>query len=194
MEKENAYKKINKIKQILLIIIFLLIIWIIGIIAGTYYFNLSNNKKENGGEISGINKGLQANTSTYVYEFSDVETINSISFKFKVTAKDLLESNPKIGEEYNLSVLDHKIVIPYIKSGKSFLSDYKSALQEMTQMNKKTLEYVLVNEYGPSHDKTFEIEVKIDNIIYGKGIGKSKKEAEQKAARDAFRKCANNFK
>ncbi|HCY44386.1 MAG TPA: ribonuclease III [Firmicutes bacterium] len=88
----------------------------------------------------------------------------------------------------------YKIVIPYIKSGKSFLSDYKSALQEMTQMNKKTLEYVLVNEYGPSHDKTFEIEVKIDNIIYGKGIGKSKKEAEQKAARDAFRKCANKFK
>ena len=88
----------------------------------------------------------------------------------------------------------YKIVIPYIKSGKSFLSDYKSALQEMTQMNKKTLEYVLVNEYGPSHDKTFEIEVKIDNIIYGRGIGKSKKEAEQKAARDAFRKCANKFK
>ena len=74
------------------------------------------------------------------------------------------------------------------------MSDYKSALQEMTQMNKKTLEYVLVNEYVPSHDKTFEIEVKIDNIIYGRGIGKSKKEAEQKAARDAFRKCANKFK
>ena len=130
MEKENAYKKINKIKQILLIIIFLLIIWIIGIIAGTYYFNLSNNKKENGGEISGINKGLQANTSTYVYEFSDVETINSISFKFKVTAKDLLESNPKIGEEYNLSVLDHKIVIPYITYYKVMTGDTIESISE----------------------------------------------------------------
>ena len=58
----------------------------------------------------------------------------------------------------------------------------------MTQMNKKTLEYVLVNEYGPSHDKTFEIEVKIDNIIYGRGVAHSKKEAEQMAAKDAIDK------
>lgn len=85
----------------------------------------------------------------------------------------------------------YQTVIPNIKEGKIYLSDYKSALQEMTQMNKTTLEYVLVNEYGAPHDKTFEVEVKIGNIVYGKGIGKSKKEAEQRAAKDAFKKCAS---
>lgn len=84
----------------------------------------------------------------------------------------------------------YQVVIPHIKNNEIFLSDYKSALQELTQMDKKTLDYVLINETGPAHDKEFTIEVRIDNIVYGRGIGKSKKEAEQQAAKDAFRKCA----
>ena len=67
---------------------------------------------------------------------------------------------------------------------------YKTKLQEAVQTSKKSLEYVLVREFGNSHDKTFEVVVKIDNIIYGKGIGKSKKEAEQNAALDALNKSA----
>ncbi len=82
----------------------------------------------------------------------------------------------------------YKIVIPYIEKDFVFFGDYKSLLQEYVQTDKKSLEYVLVNEYGMDHDKTFEVEVKIDDIIYGKGIGKSKKEAEQKAAFDAYKK------
>ena len=82
------------------------------------------------------------------------------------------------------------IVIPYIKSKKSFLGDYKSALQEMVQTDKKSLEYVLIGESGPAHDKKFEVEVKIDGMIYGVGSGKSKKEAEQNAALDAIHKSA----
>lgn len=82
------------------------------------------------------------------------------------------------------------IVIPHIKNNHPYLSDYKSALQEMTQMKKNTLEYVLVNEVGPAHDRTFTVEVRIDDVIFGRGTGKSKKEAEQKAAKDAFRKQA----
>ena len=58
----------------------------------------------------------------------------------------------------------------------------------MVQTDKKSLEYILVSEDGPSHDKTFAFEVVIDGIVYGKGIGKSKKEAEQEAARDALNK------
>ena len=84
----------------------------------------------------------------------------------------------------------YETVIPYIKEQKDFLSDYKTKLQEMVQTDKKSLEYEVVNESGPAHDKTFEVVVKIDNIVYGKGIGKSKKDAEQKAALDALNKCA----
>lgn len=80
------------------------------------------------------------------------------------------------------------IIVPFIKEGLDFNTDYKTKLQEAVQTNKKSLEYVLIREYGEAHDKTFEMAVKIDNIIYGKGIGKSKKEAEQNAALDALNK------
>lgn len=82
------------------------------------------------------------------------------------------------------------IIIPYIKKDYNFNKDYKSLLQEFVQTDKKSLEYEVVNEYGMAHEKTFEVVVKIDNIVYGKGLGKSKKEAEQNAAFDAYQKSA----
>lgn len=85
----------------------------------------------------------------------------------------------------------YETVIPFIEEKKDFLTDYKSLLQELVQTDKKSLEYEVINEFGPAHDRTFEVDVKIDNIVYGKGIGKSKKEAEQKAALDAYNKRAN---
>lgn len=81
-----------------------------------------------------------------------------------------------------------KTVISYMEEGRNFLTDYKTLLQELVQTDKKSLEYVLIKETGASNDKTFYVEVRIDNIIYGKGIGKSKKEAEQQAAYDAYQK------
>ncbi len=86
--------------------------------------------------------------------------------------------------------LFEQVVIPCVKNHDGFLVDYKSKLQELVQTTKKSLEYRLINESGPAHDKKFEVEVVIDNIIYGKGVGRSKKEAEQKAAMDAYNKQA----
>ena len=83
------------------------------------------------------------------------------------------------------------VTVPYIEDPNIvFFSDYKSALQELVQTEQRTLEYVVVNEYGPAHNKTFEVVVKVDDIIYGKGIAGSKKEAEQVAAEDALKKLA----
>lgn len=84
----------------------------------------------------------------------------------------------------------YEIIVPYIKNDFIFLGDYKTLLQEYVQTDRKSLEYVLIKEYGEAHDKTFEVEVMIDGIVYGKGIGKSKKDAEQKAAFDAYKKSA----
>ncbi len=81
-------------------------------------------------------------------------------------------------------------IVPYIEKKVQFKFDYKSLLQEMVQTDKKSLEYVLVSETGPAHKKTFTIEVQIDGMIYGRGIGGSKKEAEQKAAKDAYEKAS----
>ena len=52
------------------------------------------------------------------------------------------------------------------------------------------MSYELVEESGPAHDKSFTVNVVIDHIVYGTGTGKSKKEAEQKAAFDAYQKRA----
>lgn len=77
-------------------------------------------------------------------------------------------------------------LIDKIKSHKSN-NDYKSMLQEHTQDLFKTLpEYILVAEEGMPHDKTFKVALKIKGNVVAEGTGKSKKEAEQKAAREAF--------
>jgi len=69
----------------------------------------------------------------------------------------------------------------------SFHHDYKSELQEFSQVFcKSTPEYILTGEAGPDHDKSFEISILIDGKILGKGWGKSKKAAEQKAAQESL--------
>lgn len=65
--------------------------------------------------------------------------------------------------------------------------DYKTTLQEIIQQNPdETLTYVLIGESGPDHDKRFEVEVHLNSNVIGKGIGRSKKQAEQEAAREAL--------
>lgn len=84
-------------------------------------------------------------------------------------------------------------VIPIVENKKlDFFDDYKSKLQELVQTDKKSLEYELINEEGPAHNKIFTVVVKINDVIYGRGIAHSKKEAEQEAARDAIHKSVGN--
>lgn len=67
--------------------------------------------------------------------------------------------------------------------------DFKTQLQEYVQAdNKRTIEYVLLTMEGPANAREFEMAVKIDDIIYGKGKGSSKKRAEQAAAEVALEK------
>lgn len=67
-------------------------------------------------------------------------------------------------------------------------SDYKSQIQEILQKNKKNVEinYILDVQDGPAHDRTFMVHLECDNVTLGKGIGKSKKEAEQTAAKNSI--------
>ncbi len=82
------------------------------------------------------------------------------------------------------------IITPYIMKKTYFIQDYKSILQEAMQTDKRSFDYVLINEEGPSHNKLFTVVVKIDNIVYGKGIASSKKEAERLAAKETLEKLA----
>jgi ribonuclease III len=69
---------------------------------------------------------------------------------------------------------------------KEMMYDYKSMLQEYTQRYHKALpRYRLADETGPPHDKTFRVILSLNGEFLAQGEGKSKKEAEQRAARDA---------
>lgn len=77
------------------------------------------------------------------------------------------------------------------EASSEYYGDPKTHLQE-TIMAKRGLspEYRTVKELGPVHDKTFIVEVRIGNKVWGKGAGKSKKQAEQIAATEALKKLS----
>lgn len=85
-----------------------------------------------------------------------------------------------------------KFVLPYITDMletviKTGTEDYKSRLQRIVQQTpEEVLTYSMVGEEGPPHDRTFSYEVYLNSNLLGKGKGRSKREAEQSAAREAL--------
>ena len=87
----------------------------------------------------------------------------------------------------------YDVVVPYIENETDlFLNDYKSVLQELVQADKESIKYILINEEGPAHNKTFTSEVRVDDIVLGVGVASSKKESEQMAAKEALEKQAKS--
>ena len=161
------------------------------------YFYKNNNYSE--GEMSKIRASFVCENALYEYskkinlidnikvghglEHEINETIIADVFE-AVLAVIYLDKGFDVARDYI-----YRVVIPYVIEKRVFYSDYKSHLQEMVQTEKKSLEYVLVDESGPAHDKRFKVSVLVDGIIFGTGVGKSKKEAEQNAAKDAIKKA-----
>ncbi|EEC89689.1 hypothetical protein EUBIFOR_01763 [Holdemanella biformis DSM 3989] len=85
-----------------------------------------------------------------------------------------------------------KYMKPVFKQEKSeAVTDYKTHLQEVIQADsRKTIQYKLLEEKGPSNAPTFTMGVYLDDILLGQGTSSTKKKAEQKAAKDAFEKMA----
>ncbi|MGV3311630.1 ribonuclease III [Streptococcus suis] len=94
----------------------------------------------------------------------------------------LLDKGEKTVEEFL-----HKVMIPRLEVGNfERVTDYKTTLQELLQVNGEiVISYQVVAESGPAHDKTFEVEVSADGRVIGRGTGRSKKLAEQAAAKNA---------
>ncbi|HEM3230380.1 ribonuclease III [Streptococcus suis] len=94
----------------------------------------------------------------------------------------LLDKGEKTVEEFI-----HKVMIPRLEKGNfERVTDYKTALQEILQVNGEiAISYQVIAESGPAHDKTFEVEVSADQRVIGRGRGRSKKLAEQAAAKNA---------
>lgn len=71
--------------------------------------------------------------------------------------------------------------------------DYKTQVQEWCQRRFDSLpSYAVVRESGPDHDKVFEVEVTVNGEVVGRGTGRSKKEAEQSAAKQALQEAARH--
>jgi ribonuclease III len=79
-------------------------------------------------------------------------------------------------------------VIPHIENGDIFFYDYKSELKLLCDQDGREVTYELIKEEGQPHDKTFTMAVVINGEKLGTGVGGSKKEAEQSAARVALGK------
>ncbi|TVY12373.1 ribonuclease III [Candidatus Phytoplasma pini] len=84
----------------------------------------------------------------------------------------------------------HYIVLPCLKKITN-IQDFKTQLQELIQTERKNIFYKIVSEKGLAHEKEFIIEVWLENRPLGKGKGKTKKAAEQKAAKEALEKITS---
>ena len=83
----------------------------------------------------------------------------------------------------------YKYVLSKLKTGIPKNHDYKTELQEYLQRDgAKDISYKLTGEDGPDHNKTFMIDVCLSGETIGSGVGKSKKNAEQDAAKSALEK------
>lgn len=70
---------------------------------------------------------------------------------------------------------------------RSSFVDHKTALQQIVQqVEGEKLQYILVGESGPDHNKTFEVEARLNSNVIGRGKGSTKREAEQNAAKEAL--------
>ena len=79
-----------------------------------------------------------------------------------------------------------KTIFEYIDEEKIFFFDYKSYMKEYGDAEELAIDYEMIEEYGAPHDKTFRMAILVDGNKLGEGIGKSKKEAEQEAAKKAM--------
>ncbi len=165
---------------------------------------LYSNKKENEGEMTKVRASYVCENALYEYSMSlglnnyikvgHGEEKEGGKFKKAIVA-DIFEA--LVGAIYvdlgyataRKTVLS--IIVPYIEDPNiTFFSDYKSALQEYVQTTQKSLHYELIKEEGPAHNRSFTVQVIIDDIVYGTGVSGSKKEAEQEAAKVALGKLA----
>lgn len=82
----------------------------------------------------------------------------------------------------------HRLILTELPQGRPGNFDYKTVLQELVQREKdRQIQYELIGQSGPDHDKMFVVNVCINGAIVGNGQGRSKKKAEQAAAQEAIK-------
>lgn len=99
------------------------------------------------------------------------------------------------GYEFVRQVVDEqfKTFIANMDPSLDYEKDYKTRLQELIQKKfKETPMYELVSEVGPPHNREFEVALRVNDKVVSRGLGKSKKQAEQEAARSFLEQAQEN--
>ena len=98
---------------------------------------------------------------------------------------DAGESGMETVEKFLLPFIEKEI--ENIGKSKGFSGDPKSLLQQFVQQAEGDfLEYIVVDQSGPDHMKIFKVEARLNSNVIGRGQGRSKREAEQNAAKEAL--------
>jgi len=172
---------------------------VLSIVVADYIFHLYSDKKE--GELTKLRASLvcESTLAGYARQLglggklllgrgeqhsggADRPSILADAFEALIAAI-YLDGGMEEARRFVLSFTKKEIEHPAVRR----TADYKTTLQEIVQQNEgERLEYVLVGESGPDHNKHFVVEVHLNSNVIGKGGGRSKKEAEQQAARAAL--------
>ncbi len=172
---------------------------VLSIVVADYIFHLYSDKKE--GDLTKLRASLVCETTLAGYARridlgsklllgrgeqhsggADRPSILADAFEALIAAI-YLDGGMDEARRFVLEFTKEEIERPAVRR----TADYKTTLQEIVQQNEgERLEYVLVGESGPDHNKHFVAEVHLNSNVIGKGGGRSKKEAEQQAARAAL--------
>lgn len=102
-----------------------------------------------------------------------------------------LDGGLEASRKFTLHVLEEELQATRAEQARPGMEDYKTQLQEVCQKRYESLpQYETVRESGPDHEKVFEVELTIQGVLRGIGRGRSKKEAEQMAAKEALMQLA----
>ncbi len=172
---------------------------ILGLVTAVYLFNRENGPE---GELTRLRAALVCEKALYAYAKkldlgsflqlgrgeqrtggADRPSILADAFE-AVVAAIFLDGGMESAQDFLIPFLESELAN---QKDKKFY-DYKTTLQEIIQQNpEEHLDYVLTGESGPDHNKQFTVEVHLNSNVIGAGKGRSKKEAEQQAARQALK-------
>lgn len=178
---------------------------ILEFISSEYLYNQYTNLKE--GEMTKVRATVVCEQSLYkvavVHNFSDFlylgrsEIITGGNKRVAILADSVeaviaaiyIDGGIEPARKFIVENLKKEIEIATKNVGQK---DYKTVLQEELQKNGDVkIEYEIISEKGPDHNKTFEAQVSLNGKILAQGKGKSKKEAEMQAAKKAIKNCEN---
>ena len=173
---------------------------ILEFISSKYIFNKFSNLKE--GEMTKVRATVVCEKSLYkiakLHNFSDFlylgksEIVTGGKNRPAILADSVeaiiaaiyLDGGLEPAEKFIISNLSEEIELATKHVGDK---DYKTVLQEKLQKHGEVkIEYEIIKEFGPDHDKSFIAEVKCNGKILATGEGKSKKEAQMQAAKKAL--------